>query len=87
MPSRRHRTLRRAVTEPVVRTRGDGAVGLDKDRGRDAVSRQCRVPDRMPVEGVFLHRIEQHTVEVLIVSIDILCQWVVSFSQDPTKNR
>jgi len=87
-PGRPHCTLGRAVAEPVVGARGDGAVGLDKDRGRDAVNRQCRVPScRLPGERVFLHGIKQHTIEVLIVCPDIVCQQVVSFNPNPTGNR
>jgi hypothetical protein len=69
------RCLGRAVAELVIRARGDGAVGLDKDRGRDAIT--CQYPTGVVVEGgVFLHGIEQDTVEVLVVSPDVLCRAV-----------
>jgi hypothetical protein len=59
------------VAEPVIGTRGDGAIDLDKDRLRDAASCQYPLGVSCQVDLVFLHGVKQHTFEVLIVSADV----------------
>ncbi len=59
------------VAQSIVGTRGDGAVGLNKDRARDPIALSASRPVQ-EAKGVFLHDIEQDTVEVLAVSADTL---------------
>jgi hypothetical protein len=65
--------IRRAVTYLVVSARRDGAIGLDENRRRDAVT--CQYPNsRSKAEGGFLHGIKQDAVEVLVFRTDIFCE-------------
>lgn len=79
--------LGRMITEPVVGTRGDGAVDLYKHGGRNPMPRLSAFDLGFHQTKSCLHGIEQNTVEVLIVGPNILYTETVNSSHTSKHRR